>query len=68
MDTGASLSIINISFVRGLGLEMEHHVLDIQSADNRYIKTAGLVHLHVEVFVLTEVVPFSTFDNFGSGK
>lgn len=47
---------------------MKPHAVDVQVADNRWVKTASLVLLHVEIVEITGVVPFSVFDGFGSAK
>lgn len=61
VDTGASLSIVNISSLRGLGATMKSHAVDVQVADNWWAKTAGLIVLHLEIGGITGMFlsPFS---------
>lgn len=54
--------------MRVLGVKMTPHTIDVQVADNRWVKTAGMVQLEVFVCDLKGVIPFSDFDGFGSPK
>ena len=66
IDTGASFSIINFSFVKGLGLKLTPHVMEAELADNRIIKTVGRIELEVELHGLTGRVPFCILEDVGS--
>ena len=60
--------MINVSFIRGLGLEASPFVMEAQLADNRFIRTSGMVELMVEVAGLPGMVPFCIFEDVGSGR
>ncbi len=68
VDSGASFSVINVSFVRGLGIRITPHVMEAQLADNRLIRTAGMVELTVEINGISGIVPFCIFEDVGSGR
>lgn len=54
VDTGTSF---NISFVRGLGITMTPHVIEVQKVDNCCVKTAAMVSLHLEGCGLGGIYP-----------
>ncbi|OQV16272.1 putative Retrovirus-related Pol polyprotein [Hypsibius exemplaris] len=42
LDTGASFFVVNISFVRGLGVTIRPYNMEAQLADNRTVRTDGI--------------------------
>lgn len=57
-----------MNLVCGLGAAMRPHVLNVQIANNCFVKTAGLVPLELEVYGLSGLVPFSVLDGFSTGE
>lgn len=64
-DTGASLSVVNPSFLRNLGIEPRPYEINAEMADGRIAKSFGLVDLLVEVCGYSRVMPFCVFEELG---
>ena len=66
VDTGASMSVIALSFVRGLGRQLKDIDFVAELADGQSVAALGQIALLLEVAGLETVQPFLVFEDLST--
>jgi len=66
VDSGASLSVVSMSFVRGIGLSLRDVDLHAEMANGDTVKALGSVDLDLEVVGRKARLPFIVFEDIAT--
>ena len=67
-DTGADMNVMPLSYVRGLGLQLQDEAMEVETANGEKVAALGRVDLSLKLQGRAMIIPFLVFDSLRCRK